>query len=404
MRRSAPAPHEMRTALSTTPTDPPNLRPPTDGGVDRIDSRPGMTRLGNAEADLPVAARVVLDTAPDAVVVMDAAGRIIQWNPAAEGTFGWRTAEVEGQLVRDVLIPPALGASHEAALQRFLATGESKILGRPLQVQARHRDGHEIPVELIVWPASSESGGLAFYAFLRDVSQRKAADDAQEAAATAKAVFLAMTSHEIRTPLTAIVGYAEILCKRGDQLSEEDRVRAAEAIDRQARRMRRLVDDLLLSSQLESDQFRVSPETVVIAPRLERLLHELAPGGDLVLECPPDASCRADAGRLDQIVGNLVANALAYGAAPVVVTVSTTEAGGTEISVSDAGPGVRDEFVDRLFVRFTRDVQRPGAPVLEGVGLGLTIARLLAEAHGGSLDYEPAQGGGARFVLRLPAG
>ncbi len=117
--------------------------------------------------------RRILETAGDAFVAIDQAGRITEWNRQAELTFGWSLDAVLGRPLEDVLIPPDLRAAHRRGLDHFLATGEGPVLGQRLELRALHRDGRDIPVELVIW-ALREGDGWNFNAFLRDISQRKA--------------------------------------------------------------------------------------------------------------------------------------------------------------------------------------------------------------------------------------
>jgi PAS domain S-box-containing protein len=119
--------------------------------------------------------RQILDTAGDTFVAMDGEGRITDWNQAAEAVFGWARAAVLGRRLAEVLIPPAYREAHQAGLRRFLATGEARVLQR-LELPALHRDGHEFPVELTLWALPTESG-WSFYAFGRDISERKRAEE-----------------------------------------------------------------------------------------------------------------------------------------------------------------------------------------------------------------------------------
>lgn len=123
--------------------------------------------------------RSIIATALDAFIGMDAAGRITDWNKRAETTFGWTSQEVLGKVLADTIIPPAMREAHKKGLENFLATGKGPILGKHLELSALHRDGHEFPVELMVWPLRRE-GALHFNAFLRDVTERKQAQEVRE--------------------------------------------------------------------------------------------------------------------------------------------------------------------------------------------------------------------------------
>ena len=143
----------------------------------------------------------VLDTALDAVVVMDTGGRIIGWNDRSTDSFGWSWEEAKGQQLSELLIPPALRAGHEQGLARFLATGEGPVLGKRIEVTALHRDGHELPIELSV-TASDQFGDTLFIGFLRDISDRHAAAERQQR-------ILQESEHRVKNMLTVVAAIAQ---------------------------------------------------------------------------------------------------------------------------------------------------------------------------------------------------
>ena len=161
--------------------------------------------------------RQIVENAHDAFISMDARGRITGWNSQAEASFGWTRGEALGRELAETIIPDRLRAPHRLGLERFLATGEGPVLGRRLELTALHRDGHEFPVELTISPIEMEQG-FAFNAFLRDITDRKAAeqelalarDEALEASRM-KSMFVANVSHEIRTPMNGVIGMSELL-------------------------------------------------------------------------------------------------------------------------------------------------------------------------------------------------
>ena len=116
--------------------------------------------------------RSIFDSAHDAFVAMDTDGLITAWNPAAESTFGWTREEAIGRTVAQTIIPPHLREAHEEGMRRYLRTGEAKLLGRRLEMQALHRDGHEFPIEMTI-SAVEDEGHTSFYSFLHDISDRK---------------------------------------------------------------------------------------------------------------------------------------------------------------------------------------------------------------------------------------
>jgi len=143
----------------------------------------------------------VLDTALDAVVVMDENGRIVGWNAIAEQTFGWRAEEAMGRQLSELLVPPALRASHEQGRRHYLATGQGPVLDKRIEVPALCRDGREIPIELSV-TASEQFGDRLFVGFLRDISERREAAERQQRV-------LQESEHRVKNMLTVVAAIAQ---------------------------------------------------------------------------------------------------------------------------------------------------------------------------------------------------
>ena len=219
-----------------------------------------------------------------------------------------------------------------------------------------------------------------------------------------KSSFLANISHELRTPLTAVIGFARTLQGRGTNLADEERLRLLDRIETQARRLHRLVEDLLDEAHLDRGALRVSNEPVrvsevvdhvvgAIPDTVHRIRIDLPSSPPLVI---------ADGGRLEQVVGNLVDNARKY--SPVgseIVIGGDTSARGFELWVADQGRGIDPTFLPNVFEPFTQadigDTRRD-----HGVGLGLAICKGLMEAMGGSIEVTSTLGSGSRFTLVLP--
>jgi PAS domain S-box-containing protein len=351
----------------------------------------------------------VIETAHDALISMDSSGAITAWNPAAERLFGWPSNEAIGRKVADVVIPPYLREQHWEGLERFFATGEGPVIGKRIEVPGLHRDGHEFAVELTI-SAQRSGDDWSFNAFLHDISERKEAEAAREEADRIKDEFFALVSHELRTPLTSIVGYAELLAEEGDgseALSDEDRRRFVEVINRNGRRMLRLVGDLLFVARLEAGRLEMEQAEVDL-PAIARqsveaaMPHARAGGVNLVAKIEQVPRLHGDPGRIGQVFDNLVSNAIKFTpeGGEVAVRVSANE-GSATIEVADTGMGIPAADRERLFERFFRasSAQRSQTP---GAGLGLVITKAIVEGHGGSIGFESAEGEGTTFQITLP--
>jgi signal transduction histidine kinase len=210
-----------------------------------------------------------------------------------------------------------------------------------------------------------------------------------------RANFVAIASHELRTPATALYGVVTTLASRGDQLSPELRDQLLRTGVEQGERLRRLLEELLDLSRLDSHVIRLDPRPLVVRTVLDEIVRDVVPEGTLVtVDVPHDLAAVADRLVLDRVVSNLLVNAASYGEPPLVIAAERRDRH-LHIAVSDEGPGVPEELRTRLFDRFARGTDAPGS------GLGLAIARAYARAHGGDIVYDPVERG-ARFELILP--
>jgi signal transduction histidine kinase len=216
-----------------------------------------------------------------------------------------------------------------------------------------------------------------------------------------KSNFIALASHELRAPAAVVYGISSTLHLRGDQLSDEQQAELRDALYEHSERFYRLVEQLLDLSRLEARSIRIQPERFVVRQTVEELVLAYAAerSGEVEVDVPAELEARADAEAFERIVGNLVANALRYGQAPIRVVAEQRDRH-FRLAIEDRGEGVPAEFAPHLFERFTRGHQTgEGA---RGAGLGLSIAQSYAQAHGGKLIYQPAKPKGARFELVLP--
>jgi len=210
--------------------------------------------------------------------------------------------------------------------------------------------------------------------------------------------FVALAAHELRTPATTVYGLAATLARR--ELPEDTAAELLETLYEQSERMSRLVEQLLDMSRLDAASIEVKPELLLLQSQLEDIVRAHAPGRepDIVIETDGTEQVLVDRAVLERVVGNLVTNALRYGAPPVHVHARQTDTH-LRISVTDAGEGIEPQFVPHLFDRFRRSERSQHKNT--GSGLGLAIARSYARAHRGDLLYHHRHGG-ALFELVLP--
>jgi PAS domain S-box-containing protein len=236
-------------------------------------------------------------------------------------------------------------------------------------------------------------------------AEREAREEA-ERAGRMKDEFIATLSHELRTPLSAILGWTYIL-KRGG--ASVNLLKAAETIERNARAQAHLIDELLDVSRISSGNIRLELQPVAVATVLEAVQQSLRPSAEakkvrVAVDAASDGMVLADPGRLQQIIWNIVANAIKFTPAGGTVDVRSARAGGTvTLRVSDTGAGIAAEFLPHVFERF-RQAESSEARAYGGLGLGLAIVRQLVEMHGGQVEARSdGLGRGATFTVRLPA-
>jgi GAF domain-containing protein len=207
--------------------------------------------------------------------------------------------------------------------------------------------------------------------------------------------FVAIASHELRTPATSVYGAFATLVERGADLSEELKTELLQVGYEQATRLRRLLEELLDLSRLDSHAVALDPRPTVLSTALQQIVADAAPENrDITLAVPADLAVVVDPLVLDRVVSNLVINAVRYGAPPILVEAEQRDRH-LRITVEDGGAGIPEELQPRLFERFAHGETATGS------GLGLAIARAYARAHGGDLIYNP-QASGARFELIVP--
>jgi signal transduction histidine kinase len=229
--------------------------------------------------------------------------------------------------------------------------------------------------------------------------ERTIARDSHLNGGTVMRDFIALASHELRTPTAAVCGIAATLHRQGDLLSADQRRSLSQVLYEQGQRLHLLIDQLLDLSRLEATSVRIEPVHLAVREKTEQIVRGVADerAEEIDIRIDPTLLAEADAVAFDRIVSNLITNALRYGRRPIAISASAHDRH-FRLAVEDRGPGVPRELESQVFDRFTRGDHA----VKSGAGLGLSIARAYARAHGGELVYEKATPNGARFELVLP--
>ncbi len=353
-------------------------------------------------------------TTAQAVIGTDRTGLVVAWNPGATVLLGTEdidaefTARIERFFTPEALASleaesgamPAHDAMDPALRSLFGIVDRGETAVRELEM--RREDGSAVPVRLTVTPRRDGTGEQVGY-LLVATDETRAIEVARM-----KDEFVGMISHELRTPLSSILGYLELLRDDPVHPLNEEQLQFLEIAERNARRLLRLVGDLLFTAQVESGQFPLESREVdlgaIVRAAAETARPAATAAGVALVEEIPDAEVRLelDAVRIGQAVDNLVSNALKFTPAGGRVELSlVADAENATIGVRDTGLGIPPDELDRLFTRFFRasTATRNAVP---GVGLGLNITKAIVTAHGGRMEVESEEGAGTMFRIVLP--
>ena len=357
----------------------------------------------------------------DCVVTIDADSRILEFNPAAEVTFGYQRNAVLGRGLPELIIPPEFREKHRQGMARYLATGKGPLLGKRLEVEAIRADASRFPVELAITP-TEVAGQRRFTAYLRDITERKrnqrdlaSAKEAAEEANRAKSTFLANMSHELRTPLSAIIGYSEMIQEElGDGGDPAELTEDIRKIEGNARHLLGLINDVLDLSKVESGKMEVYAEDFdlhtmasEVAATVQGLVNKKSNIFKLRLESGYSAKAHSDVTKIRQMLLNLLSNASKFTEAGTI-TLSVGHAPGEDgtdwitLSVSDTGIGMTEEQLSKLFQRF-QQADASTTRKFGGTGLGLAITKAFSTMLGGDIEVASAPGRGSVFTIKLPA-
>ncbi|MDQ6669585.1 MAG: PAS domain-containing sensor histidine kinase [Chloroflexota bacterium] len=364
-------------------------------------------RLAASEARL----KTIIDSAMDAIITIDAKRRIVVFNRAAEAMFGYPGSRALTKNVDMVLV----GASDDP-MQDSGVVKDGSLLSL---AQGRRASGEVFPVEMTFTDLEVQGERLSTLV-VRDISARRRAEDeralllvrehsariAAEHATELRDEFLQMAAHELRTPITSLHGYAQLMRQRLDASEFEPRIlrRAAEVVDQQSGKLARLVSLLLDVSAIQTDRLEVNFQVVDLAALVSRgvtAAQSEAHRHTIALDSPATLMLAVDPQRLQQVLNNLLENAIRFSPHGGTIEVSLThpDPGSVWLEVRDYGLGVSPEHRSHLFDRFYR---AHSDSHMSGLGLGLHVTRHIVERHGGTIDVVIPPSGGTRFVVRLP--
>jgi PAS domain S-box-containing protein len=389
----------------------------TDDGVFAISAIRDITDRRTAEAKF----RGLLESAPDAMIIVNQQGAIMLINAQAEKLFGYQRNDLLGKPIQ-VLIPGNFKPGHREFWEGYFKDPRTRSMGTGSDLYARRRDGTSFPAEINLSPLETREGKLVTAA-VRDITeQRKVQEEISrknleleeqnsrvEQANRLKSEFLANMSHELRTPLNSIIGFSEFLVdQKPGPLNPKQREYLGDILN-SGRHLLRLINDILDLSKVESGKMELSIETFGVDQAVAEVCAIIAPtarkkGISVETDLTPvGIGVTLDQQRFKQILYNLLSNAVKFTADGGTVQLLTNRHGGGEfkIQVKDTGIGIKSEDVPKLFTEFTQLDSSAGRRY-EGTGLGLALTKKIVELQGGRIWVDSEFGLGTTFVVVLP--
>jgi two-component system, OmpR family, phosphate regulon sensor histidine kinase PhoR len=355
----------------------------------RAETEDLQQRQQQTTIDAKAQQQVLFNSMLEGLLLLDRNRRIYLANRAFKNLFGLKT-ELRGKTIMEAL------RVHELAALVERVEGDGQVLDYELKLPELSERWLQVNAAVISNSAGEREGTILVF---HDLTRLKQLERTREE-------FVANVSHELRTPLSLIKGYVETLLD-GARNDPEVAGRFLKIIERNAQRLDLLIQDLLTISALEAGRIKLNLQPVELRPLVEKVFADLKPPAAAknisLVNSLPDLAATADADRLEQVLANLVDNAIKYGRAQGTVTVGGHQAddGTMEIFVQDDGPGIPPESLDRIFERFYR-VDKARSREQGGTGLGLSIVKHIVQSHGGKVWVKSEPGKGATFFFTLP--
>lgn len=350
----------------------------------------------------------LLETAPDAMIILDAGGVIRLVNAQAERLFGYQRESLTGKPV-EILVPERLRDRHAGHRANYFHSPKVRGMGAGLELAGRRKDGSEFPIEISLSPLQTEDG-LWATAAVRDITERKAVEhklarytEDLERSNHDLGQFAYVASHDLRAPLRSLMSFSQLLRRRYGAQLDSGALEYLGFIEESAQSMQQLIDDLLAFSRIgqgEPEQAEVDFESL-LAEIKHRLAGLIAERG-VVITQDPLPCLRGTRHELGQLLQNLIGNAIKFqpGADPKVHIGVRREGDFWSFSVRDQGIGIAPEHQERIFKIFQR---LHTSDQYEGSGVGLAVCEKIVRRHGGRIWVESAAGEGSTFHFTLPA-
>ena len=355
-----------------------------------------------------------IEASLNAIIVSNEAGKVVEFNPAAERIFGYTRSAALGRNVGELIVPPKYRDAHHAGVDRYRRTGIAHVIGREhVELEAMRSSGEEFPVELALARTTGPEGDL-YVAYIRDITQRVKTEreltDARDkalAAARAKSQFLAVMSHEMRTPLNGVLAVLDLL--ESTDLAPKQKEYVQTAII-SGELLQRHIDDVLDMARIEAGGLQLQPKPFSLSELLEEIQRINQPaaearGNTIAVNARlPGQLVLADRNRLAQVLMNLVGNAVKFtenGRIHIEGRLANGTPDAVEIVIADTGIGIAKADQERIFDDFVT-LDPSYRRTASGYGLGLSICRRIMRAMDGDISVESTVGQGSRFTLRMP--
>ncbi|HUQ19206.1 MAG TPA: PAS domain S-box protein [Gemmatimonadaceae bacterium] len=349
----------------------------------------------------------VLRSTLDAIVAIDAAGNITEFNRAGEATFGYKRADVLGKPLHEMIIPERYRAAHLNGLNRFLETGQTRVIGQRLELPAMRKDGSEFLAELSI-TQSDIGGSVSFTGVVRDITEWKKGEVEREQLIKALGKsneeldqFAYVASHDLKAPLRGIANLSQWIEEDlGASLGGEGKSHMA-LLRGRVNRMEALIDGILQYSR--AGRMRTKPETVDVGELVKDVIELISPPQNVDIAVMPGIpTIETERVPLQQIFINLIGNAVKHAGADnprIAVTWQEMQNGFLEFAVTDNGQGIAPQYHDRIFAIFQTLEARDR---VEGTGIGLSVVKKIVESHGGQVWVESDVGKGSTFRFLWP--
>ncbi|MFA5309624.1 MAG: PAS domain S-box protein [Dehalococcoidales bacterium] len=365
-----------------------------------------ISRRKQAEEDLKCSEekyRELINTSNDGIISLDPQMKFTLWNRGAEKLFGYKEKEMLGQSAL-VIFPPATRKNVSREFAQFKQTGKSDFIHRVFESSVMKKDGTVVPVDISISTRNSDGENI-ITAIIRDITERKTAEEKLRKLDEMKTEFLSNVSHELRTPLQSISGFTKLIMD-GQVPDPTTQQEFLQIVDRETAHLGNLINSLLDMSRLEAGRFQIYRKHVPVQGMFTesiKMFRSLAHEKNITLseDIPPDLpEMDVDNERIRQVIINLLSNAIKFSDPGGSVAIKAEKRDGEVlVQVSDHGTGMNQKTINHLFERFYR---AEGETVRGGTGLGLYISKQIVDAHSGRIWVESKTGEGSTFSFTLP--